>query len=121
MNKFRFVDWKVYKDSKKLFGVLIELTKSLPKEYRFEISSQLIRSGLSVVLNIAEGCGKNSDRELNRYLDISLGSLFEVMATVDTLHDIKLIDKKSLDEIYCMVDEISKQLGGMKKKIKAGL
>ena len=73
MNKFRFLDWKVYKDSQDLFTSLLSLTKKIPAEYRYELSSQLIRSSSSVTLNIAEGSGKASDRELNRYFGIALG------------------------------------------------
>ena len=55
MNKFRFLEWKVYQDSQELFTFILRSTKKLPKEFRFELGSQLIRSALSVVLNIAEG------------------------------------------------------------------
>lgn len=119
MKTFRFLDWKVYKDAKKLFSVLLKLVKSLPKEYRFDIGSQIIRSGLSAILNIAEGCGKNSDKELNRFLDISLGSLFEVFAAIDVLHDNSLVDDEVFSDIQKRVEEISNQLGGLKKKIKS--
>ena len=121
MKNFRFLDWKVYKDSKKLFNKVLFISNSLPKEYRFEISSQLIRSGLSVVLNISEGSGKNSDRELNRFLDISSGSLFEVLAIIDILRDNKFISDDLSKEIMSDIHEISSQIGGLKKKIKSTL
>ena len=37
MNKFRFLNWKVYKDSQELFALVLNLVKKLPKEYRFEL------------------------------------------------------------------------------------
>lgn len=117
MNKFRFLKWKVYKDSQELFAFILKLVKNLPKEYRFELSSQLIRSALSVILNIAEGSGKTSDRELNRYFEISLGSLYEVLATADVLKNNKLINNNEFDEIFKKVEMISNQLGGFKKKL----
>ena len=64
------------------------------------IISQLIRSSLSIVLNIAEGSGKNSDKELNRYIEISLGSLSELLAAVDVLKDNKFIINNEFDVIY---------------------
>jgi four helix bundle protein len=60
MNKFRFLEWNVYKDAQKLVEIILNTVKKLPREYRFEIGSQLIRSAFSVVLNIAEGSGKGS-------------------------------------------------------------
>ncbi len=54
MEKFRFRKWKVYNDSQKLFSLILKIVKDLPKEFRFELGSQMIRAALSVALNIAE-------------------------------------------------------------------
>lgn len=118
MDKFRFLNWKVYQDSKRLFSVMLKIVKKLPKEYRFELGSQIIRCALSVVLNIAEGSGKTSDKELNRFIEISLGSVNELLASADLLKDNNFIKSEEFDEIHNMVSEISNQLGGFKKKLK---
>ena len=57
----------VYKDSMKF-----------PKEELYGLTSQIRRSAVSIPSNIAEGSGRNSDKEFNRFLDISLGSSFEL-------------------------------------------
>ena len=115
--KFSFREYQVYRDSKNLFSNILRIVKRIPKEYRYELGSQVVRSSLSVVLNIAEGCGRSSSKELNRFLDISLGSLYEVLATCDVLCDNKLISQKEFDEIHDEVSNISNQLGGFKKKV----
>lgn len=117
MDKFRFLNWEVYNDSKKLFSYVLKIVRKLPKEFRFELGSQIIRCAFSVILNIAEGSGKTSDKELNRFLDISLGSLNELLAAMDVLKDNKFIKNKEFDDIYKMVVSISNQLGGFKKKL----
>lgn len=119
MEKFRFLKWKVYKDSKELFALILKIVKKLPREYRFELGSQLIRSGLSIILNIAEGSGKESDKELNRYFKISLGSLYEILAAVDVLKSSDLITSEDFEEIFKLIESISSQLGGFKKKLTA--
>ena len=63
MDIFRFRSWNVYKETKELFGVIIEIVNRLPKEYTYSIGNQLIRAGLSIILNIAEGSGKQSDED----------------------------------------------------------
>jgi len=117
MEKFRFLKWKVYRDTKELFILILNIVKKLPKEYRFELGSQLIRASLSILLNIAEGSGKNSDKELNRFIDISLGSLNETLAAMDVLKDVKLITDNEFNKVLELISEISNQLGGFKKKI----
>ena len=119
MKKFRFLEWEVYKDTKELFSLLLKVVKKLPKEYRFELGSQIIRAGLSIILNIAEGSGKSTDKELNRYFDISLGSLYEILAATDVLRDNNLITKEEFDKLFKKIDEISNQLGGFKKVVKS--
>lgn len=118
MRQLRFLDWKVYKDARTFFVLILTIAKSLPREYRFEIGSQLIRAGLSVILNIAEGSGKHSDAELNRFFDIALGSLFESVAAVDALREAKLVTESSFSKVEIMASEISDQLGGFKKKLR---
>lgn len=119
MKKFRFINWQVYKESQELFSLLLKLVKNLPKEYRFELGSQLLRSALSVILNIAEGSGKNSDKELNRYLNISFGSLYEVFAIIDVLKNNNLLTSEEADAIFKKIESISDQLGGFRKKLNS--
>src|SRR3989338_6954861 len=70
MKKFRFLDWQVYKDSKKLFREILPIIDKLPQGRRIELGGQIVRSAQSIVLNIAEGSGKASDKELNRFVEI---------------------------------------------------
>jgi four helix bundle protein len=117
MNKFRFLEWKVYEDSQELCSTILAFTKKLPREYRFELGSQIMRSSFSVVLNIAEGSGKQSDKELNRYIEIALGSSYETLAGVDTLRRNMFVTEKEFDDVRNKISDICSQLGGFKKKI----
>lgn len=117
MDKFRFLNWKVYQESKELFSLILKIVKKLPKEYRFELGSQIIRSGLSIILNIAEGSGKSTDKELNHYFNIALGSLSETLAALDVLKDNGLITSEEFNRFFRKMEEISNQLGGFKKKL----
>ena len=114
---FRFIDWPVYQDAKRFAHINIQLVHKLPREYRFEIGSQIIRSSISVALNIAEGSGKNSDRDFAHFLNISKGSLFETVAAIDILRDNKLVTQASFIEITELGNQISNQLAGLRKKL----
>jgi len=116
MNKFRFLEWEVYRDVKKLVSLVLVITKELPREYRFEPGSQIIRSAFSVALNIAEGSGKTSDKELNRFLEIALGSAYETLAAIDILKENGFVSEEKYKEVYNKIYSICNQLGGFKKK-----
>ncbi|MFH0890500.1 MAG: four helix bundle protein [Candidatus Liptonbacteria bacterium] len=117
MDKFRFLEWKAYKEAKQLFSIILKTVKKLPKEYRFELGSQIVRSSLSIVLNIAEGSGKVSDKELNRFIEIALGSVSETLAGCDVIKEEGFISREEFQGIYVKLDSISNQLGGFKKKL----
>lgn len=118
MEEFRFLNWKVYKDSKELFQAVIKIVNKLPQGLRHEVGSQLTRSSLSVTLNIAEGSGKNSDKELNRYFDIAIGSVNETLAGLDVLKDNKIVSEKNFQELLLKCQNITRRLGGFKKHLK---
>lgn len=118
MKNFRFLDWDIYQDARELFSVVLKLVNKLPKEYRFELGTQMNRACLSVILNIAEGSGKSSDRELNRYINIACGSLNETLAAADVSRYNKFITEEEFSALYEKILSISNRLNGFKKKLK---
>ena len=118
MKQFNFLDWPVYKDSQDLVTFSLNLIRNLPREHRFELSSQLIRSSTSLVLNIAEGSGKSSAKDFSKFIDIALGSLYETVANVDTLRTNGLAKNTDFELVKEKSANIARQLGGFKKKLK---
>ena len=115
MKEFRFRNWKVYDDAQKLFSQILKISQTLPKEYRFSLRDQLVRSSSSIILNIAEGSGKASDGEFKRFLNIAIGSAYEVLSITDILKRNTLIDKGAAETLDQSVVEICRQLGGLRK------
>ena len=65
MDTFRFLIFPVYQEAKRLYCII---TKATDKNKNFPIKNQIERASLSVILNIAEGSAKKSDKEFARYL-----------------------------------------------------
>lgn len=107
----------MYSDAQALFSEVRKICKSLPQEHKFSLGDQLSRSSLSVILNIAEGSGKKSDKELGRYLDISLGSLYENLAAMDTLRRNGLLEEVKFAKLRDTISHICTQIGAFKRKI----
>ena len=115
---FRFLNFKVYKDSKLFYKRICLISKKFPRHY-WNLGDQIRRSALSVCLNIAEGTGKTSDKEFNRYLNNALGSINETAAGVDIAFESKLISAEVKDSLLTEAKQIADQLGGFSKKLKA--
>ena len=115
METFRFRRFKVYQDAKRYNQRIFRIAKNFPRDVR----SQLIRCSLSVVLNIAEGSAKKSDKDFNRYIENSLGSVNETVACLEIAYDINEINAQELSELIKIAEEIAKQLGGLSKRLKS--
>ena len=118
MKTFRFLDFKVYADAKLFYKKCILLTKTFTRDY-WELKDQLIRAALSVCLNIAEGSAKYSDKDFKRFLENSLGSINECMACLDIAYDINLISPMEFNNFINEAESITKQLGGLIRKIRS--
>lgn len=77
---FGFEDLEVYQLSLEFITEVYRLTQSFPRSEQFGLSHQLQRAATSIALNIAEGRGRNSDKDFVRFLGLARGSLFEVVS-----------------------------------------
>lgn len=115
---FRYRKFKVYQDAKKLHKEIVVLANNFPWQYQY-LADQIKRSSLSIALNIAEGSSKQSDKDFNRYIAISLGSTDEVIASLEIALDLKLISPQLFKGLETKSEEISKQLGGLSKLLRS--
>ncbi|SEA69860.1 four helix bundle protein [Psychroflexus halocasei] len=86
-------DLDVWKESMKLTSLAYNLANEMPDSERYVLKSQFLRSAISVPSNISEGAGRESDKELLRFLSISLGSLAELETQYLIAIDQKYIQK----------------------------
>ncbi|MCX6741217.1 MAG: four helix bundle protein [Candidatus Parcubacteria bacterium] len=115
METFRFADFPVYKKSKVFYKNILIITQKMRD---FELKDQIRRAALSVILNIAEGSAKKSDKDFAKFLQISLGSINEVFACLDIMNESKLISQTNFEKLKLQCADIAKQLGGFAKKLR---
>ncbi len=116
---FRFQKFPVYKDIKIFIQEIFTLTFKFPTLYQYDLGSQMRKAAISILLNLAEGSGRNSDKDFNRFISISIGSLYEVIAGLDVALDNKLISDEIYQEFYKKAEIIKNQLGGLSKTLKS--
>lgn len=76
MRDFRQLN--VWEEAHKLTLEIYKLTKNFPKEELFGLTSQMRRATVSISSNIAEGCGRGSNKEYANFIQIALGSAYEI-------------------------------------------
>ena len=108
----------MYQDAKSFYRDILNTIDKFPKEEKFNLIDQLRRAGLSIILNIAEGCDKGTDKDFNRFLMNALGSLNEVVAGIDIAFENQYIDKNHYADLMDKAEKLSKQIGGFSKKLK---
>ena len=94
-------------------------TKSFPKEELFGLISQIRRACSSVPANIAEGCGRDSDAELKRFLDIAHGSASELEYLLLLARELGYLPNDRYREIIEELSQIKRMLGAFCRKLKA--
>ena len=94
------------------------LTAKFSPKYYYLVD-QVRRSSLSIVLNIAEGSSKQSDKDFNRFITTSLGSVDETITCLEITKDLGLITEEKFLYFEERYESVSKQLGGLSKFLKS--
>lgn len=114
---FSFEDLEVYKRALELANLVFKITREWPRGYSFNLTDQLLRAILSVVLNIAEGSAR-SKREFKRFLDIARGSCYECVPLIEIATRQNLISKDKKEKLYSELNEIAMMLNGLKRSLQ---
>ena len=116
MGNFR--DLLIWQKAMNLVTKIYKSTQAFPKEEVFGLTSQIRRCSVSIPSNIAEGYGRNFNTEFLRFLNISLGSLFELQTQLEIAHNIEYLDEETFNTIYNDTRELEIMLVSFSKKIK---
>jgi four helix bundle protein len=105
-----FKDLKVWIKAYALSLAVYESSRSFPREEIYGLTSQLRRSVISIGANIAEGCGRRSDGELIRFLQIARGSASEVEHHLLLARDLKFLPASTHQELEKKLAEVQRML-----------
>src|SRR5829696_3313331 len=100
-----YKDLKVWEKAHQFTLGVYETTKLFPKEEIYSLTNQLRRAAPSIPANIAEGCGKNSQAEFARFLNISLGSANEAEYLLILSKDLKDLNESIFDTLVKTINE----------------
>ena len=95
------------------------MTIGFPDNEKFGLVSQIRRACSSIPINIAEGCGRGSDKELARFIDIATGSASEVEYQLQLAKDLEYIGEEPHVNLTGKVTEIRRMLAAFNKAIRS--
>lgn len=96
-----------------------QLTDTFPKEDKYGISQQMNRSGVSIPSNIAEGSSRRSEKDYARFIEISLGSTFELETQLIISEKLSKGNQTLLQDLKLDISEQQKMLTGFQQKLNS--
>lgn len=116
MQDFRKLE--IYKEAKKIAVEIYLATSKFPENEFFGMTSQLRRAAASIGANIAEGCGRGSNKDFSRFLYNSAGSLREVEHFLELAKELGYIDDMATTQLLKKLDCLSRMLFLFIQKLK---
>ncbi|MCC7422799.1 MAG: four helix bundle protein [Planctomycetaceae bacterium] len=101
----------------RLVVVSYRVTHSFPAEERFGLTQQLRRAAVSVAANIAEGKGRGTPSEFNRFLNIANGSLTELDTHFVIARELGYLDQSTLEAVVSQIEEVGRIVTGLRKSL----
>jgi four helix bundle protein len=112
-----FKELKVWQLGFEITRSSYELVKSFPREEKYLLVSQITRAAYSIPSNIAEGSSRKSEREYAHFLEIALGSAFELETHILLTQSLGYSDVSTTKSILYKIDQEQKMLIAFIKKL----
>jgi len=115
MRNFRLLDcWKLGMDIVKLTYVLLE---KLPLSENFSLRSQMSRAAISMPSNIAEGCGRNSKKDMGRFFEMAVSSAFELETQLLAGQLINYFNQEDINNLLPKIQDFQRKTNSYRLKV----
>lgn len=115
-NMHNLKELKIWHKAVDLATDVYRLTADFPKEEKYGLISQIRRSAVSISSNIAEGAGRNSEKEFSHFLGISNGSSYELQTQLIISRNLGIVNSE-LESILDQIDQIQKMNYSLQQKL----
>ena len=115
--RFRFEKLEVWQEARAINRSLYRLTRKFPRQELFAMTSQIRRASISVSSNIAEGSGRNSDKDFAHFLEQSYGSLMEVASVFYLALDENYVTETDLDPLFDEIEKLARRIAALNRSL----
>lgn len=112
----KFKELKVWNLGIELVELVYSITSDFPVEEKYNLISQMRRSSVSIPSNIAEGCSKSTSKALQHYIEIALGSSFELETQLYLANKLQLMEPN--DELNEKLQHLQASLNSFRSKLR---
>lgn len=114
-----FKDLKVWTKAHQLTLALYQQTRFFPKDEIYGLTRQIRRAASSIGANIAEGCGRRSDPEMKRFVQIARGSASELECHLLLAKDLRFLTEQEFSALQTKVLEVQRMLASLVQRLEA--
>ena len=108
---------QVWQKAIRLVEKIYIISSNFPENEKYGLTSQIRRCAVSISANIAEGTGRDSDADFDKFLKIAVGSLYELDSHIEVALLVGYIPESIKDEILEQLDEINRMLYSLRKHL----
>jgi four helix bundle protein len=113
-----FKNLKVWVKAHELTVQIYQRTRNFPREEIYGLTSQMRRASGSIGANIAEGCGRRSDPEMRRFVQIARGSASELEQHLLLARDLDFVSAAEFNELEDKTREIQRMLAALAQRLR---
>lgn len=113
----KFENLDVWQKAKALTVMVYRLTQKYPNQEKFALISQTTRAVVSIACNIAEGSSRTSKKDFRHFLEIAIGSAFELETLLIIADELDYISKKEKESVIDNIMVIEKMLNGLMRSL----
>lgn len=112
-----FKELRIWQKGIEIAVKTFKLTQTFPTEDKYGISQQMNKCGVSIPSNIAEGSSRRSEKDYARFIEISLGSSFELETQLIIAEKLSKGNQQLLVELKADISDQQKMLTGFQQKL----
>lgn len=112
-----YKELNVWKKGIEIVKLAYQLSKQFPQEEKYGMISQMTRASVSIPANIAEGSSRSSDKDYAKFLQIALGSAFELQTYFVIAREMKWGSEENIFEMEILVEEEIKMIHSFLRKL----